>query len=176
MLSKFCHKICVRQKFGSGGPKNPEKLVRQSIIFWKLWSEQKYFGVWTLMTSTLRNRCQLNMCWSINGVVVCWLAGRNGPEWKLSVLASARSLLPCISGKFCQIYSIQANIRSTCKLVAARSVNNELQWVRIFTFLHQFSEMTCTFTNLGKYGIKTVAILLQILDRKHQIKIPETKL
>ena len=35
--------------------------------------------------------------------------------------------------KFCQIYSTQANVISTCKLVAACSVKNGLQWVRIFT-------------------------------------------
>ena len=36
-------------------------------------------------TSTWRGRCHLHMC---------WLPGRNGPEWKLSVLTSARILPP----------------------------------------------------------------------------------
>jgi len=35
--------------------------------------------------------------------------------------------------------------------------------------LQKFGEMACTFTKLGKYGIKKVAILLQILDRKQQL-------
>ena len=49
----------------------------------------------THKTSTWRGRCHLNMCWlSVNGVDVCWLPGRNGPEWKLSVLTSARILPP----------------------------------------------------------------------------------
>ena len=44
--------------------------------------------------STRCGRCHLNMLCRlfVNGVDVCWLPGRNGPEWKLSVLMSARIL------------------------------------------------------------------------------------